>query len=213
MAETYAPETYAAAISAPWGYAESPLATRAEQLATAADPDQLRLREIAFTTQINLRVDPKSAAAERIGTALGVMLPNQPGDVTSSGDLSVLWLGPDEWLIVGPQDASARLHSTLRDALDEEFGAVTDVSAQRTIVEISGPRARDLLAKGCAIDLHPRSFAQDKCAQTLLARAQVVLVCRDSREPRYWLMVRSSFARYLADWLADAAGEYGGVVT
>jgi sarcosine oxidase subunit gamma len=203
MAETYAPE-----ISA-----ESPLATRAIQLATAADADQLRMQEIAFTTQINLRVDPESFTAKRIGTAIGVMLPTRPGDVATSCDGAVLWLGPDEWLIVGPERESERLHTTLREALGGDFGAVTDVSAQRTIIEVSGPRARDVLAKGCAIDLHPRAFGRNRCVQTLLARAQVVLVCRDANTPRYWLMVRSSFARYLADWLADAAGEYGGVVT
>jgi sarcosine oxidase, subunit gamma len=208
MAETYAPE-----MAAPGTCAESPLATRADQLATAAAPDQLRMREIVYTTQVNLRVDPKNTAAERIGTAIGVMLPHQPGEVATAGDLMVLWLGPDEWLIVGPEGAAAPTETMLRDAMGEEFGAVTDVSCQRTIVEVSGPRARDVLAKGCAIDLHPRSFGRGQCAQTLLARTQIVLVCRDASTPRYWLMVRSSFARYLADWLADAAGEYGGVVT
>ena len=193
--------------------AESPLASRAVQLAEAAGPDHLRMREIALTTQINLRIDAESPAAERIGTSLGVLLPTQPGTVAASGDLAVLWLGPDEWLILGPQDAAEHVQATVREALGADFGAVTDVSAQRTIVEISGPRACDVLAKGCALDLHPRSFGPGQCAQTLLARAQVVLVCRDVSAPRYWLMVRSSFAGYLADWLADAAAEYGGVVT
>lgn len=196
-------------------YAESPLAARADQLASAATPERLRLRERAFTTQINLRVDPKSSAAERIGTAIGVMLPHQPGEVATTGDLTVLWLGPDEWLVVGPESESARVQNTLNEALGEDFGAVTDVSAQRTVIEVSGPYARDVLAKGCAIDLHPRAFGPGQCAQTLLARAQVILVCRDATAPGdslmgYWLMVRSSFARYLADWLADAAGEFGG---
>jgi sarcosine oxidase subunit gamma len=194
-------------------HAESPLATRADLLATATVPEQLQLREVAFTSQINLRVDPKSSAAERIGLAIGVMLPHQPGEVATSGDLAVLWLGPDEWLLVGPADSSVGVQNALREALGDDFGAVTDVSAQRTIVEIAGARARDVLAKGCAIDLHPRSFGQDRCAQTLLARTQVVLVCRDDRTPRFWLLVRASFARHAADWLADAAAEYTGAET
>lgn len=189
---------------------ESPLAARAGQLAAAAEPAQLQLRELAFTSQINLRVDPKSTAAERIGTAIGVMLPHQPGEVAVRGGFAVLWLGPDEWLVVGPQDSAERIEPELGEALGDEHGAITDVSAHRTTIEVVGPRARDVLAKGCSLDLHPRSFGPDQCAQTLLARAQVVLVCRDSAVPRYWVMVRSSFARYVADWLADAAAEYGG---
>jgi sarcosine oxidase subunit gamma len=187
--------------------AESPLATQAHRLATAT-PARLRVREIAFTTQLNLRVDPKSTAAGRIGSAIGVMLPHQPGEVAGTGELSVLWLGPDEWLLVSPAGSAARLRYTLEEALDEEFGAVTDVSAQRTIIELSGPSAREVLAKGCAIDLHPRSFRSAQCAQTLLARAQIILVCRDSGTRCFWLMVRSSFARYMADWLTDAASGY-----
>lgn len=42
----------------------------------------------------------------------------------------------------------------------------------------------------------------------MLARAQVILVCRDTTPPSFWVLVRSSFARYLADWLLDAAAEY-----
>ena len=189
-------------------FAESPLAARTDQLASAARPDRLRLRELAFTTQINLRVDPTSDTAERIATAIRVMLPQQPGEVVTAGDLAVLWLGPDEWLIVGPQLESARTRKTLNDAVATDFGAVTDVSAHRTIIEVSGPCTRDLLAKGCSLDLHPRALAPSRCARTRLARAQVVLVCWDATAPRYWLMVRSSFACYLADWLTDAASEF-----
>jgi sarcosine oxidase subunit gamma len=61
---------------------------------------------------------------------------------------------------------------------------------------------RDLLAAGCSLDLHPRAFAPDRCAQTLLARAQVILEQRG--EDAFRLHVRGSFAVYLASWLIDA---------
>jgi sarcosine oxidase subunit gamma len=82
-----------------------------------------------------------------------------------------------------------------------------DVSAQRTVIEVARADARDLLLKGCALDLHPRVFGVGRCAQTLLARAQVVLVPRTD-EPAYRVFVRASFAEYLAEWLLDAAAEY-----
>ncbi|GAA2361451.1 sarcosine oxidase subunit gamma [Saccharopolyspora halophila] len=189
-------------------YGESPLAARAEALADSSVPGELRISEIAFTAQIALRVDPKSSAAERIGTAIGAMLPNQPGQVARTGNLQVLWLGPDEWLLVGSEGSGEQIQATLVEALGEEHGSVADVSGHRTIVEVSGPKSRELLAKGCALDLHRRAFTSDQCAQTLLARAGVVLLCRDHERPSYWIFVRSSFARYLADWLTDAATEY-----
>jgi sarcosine oxidase subunit gamma len=85
---------------------------------------------------------------------------------------------------------------------------VTDVSAQRTTLELSAPRARDVLAKGCSLDLHPRAFGPGRCAQTDLGRANVVLHQVDEG-PTYELLVAGSLAAYLAAWLADAMEEYG----
>jgi sarcosine oxidase subunit gamma len=77
-----------------------------------------------------------------------------------------------------------------------------DVSANRTTIELWGAAAREVLASGCAIDLHPRAFGSGRCAQTLIARAGVILH-QFTDEPRYRLYVRPSFARYLAEWLTD----------
>ncbi|MBQ0924876.1 sarcosine oxidase subunit gamma [Saccharopolyspora endophytica] len=189
-------------------YGESPLASHADVLTDSSVPGDLRLSEVSFTAQVTLRVDPKSPAAERIGTALGTMLPNQAGQVSRTERLLVAWLGPDEWLLVGPEGEADRIQATVAEALGDEHGAVVDVSAHRTIIEVAGPKAPELLAKGCALDMHRRSFGPDRCAQTLLARTGVVLLCRDAEPPNYWIFVRASFARYLADWLRDAAAEY-----
>ena len=83
---------------------------------------------------------------------------------------------------------------------------VVDVSANRTTLELRGPRARELLEFGCPIDLHPRVFGPGSCAQTLLARANVLMwFVTEDPEPIYRLFVRPSFAAYVAAWLADAA--------
>jgi sarcosine oxidase subunit gamma len=185
----------------------SPLAHLARRLATAAGA--VRLREVTFLAQVNLRVDADGPAAPNITRALGAALPVAPNTVARHRDTSVLWLGPDEWLVVGPPGSQGRLSGELRVALVPEAGSVVDVSAHRTVVEIAGPAARAVLAKGCPLDLHQQRFPVGRCAQTMLARAQVVLVPRTAEEPAYWVFVRASFADYLAEWLLDAAIEYG----
>ena len=92
----------------------------------------------------------------------------------------------------------------LEDALPREVGSVVGLSANRTALELRGPHARDVLAAGCSLDLHPRAFGPGDCAQTLLARAAVILHQTEA-EPVYRILVRGSFAGYLADWLIDAA--------
>ena len=83
------------------------------------------------------------------------------------------------------------------------------MSAARTTIAVGGPAARGVLAHGCALDLDPRAYGVDaptQCAQTMLARAQVVLVAGGGSEVE--VLVRSSFAIYLADWLLDACLEW-----
>ncbi len=159
------------------------------------------IRELRFRPMVNLRVPPDSPAAGRIADALGAALP-APNTV-ASGAHTVLWLGPDEWLVVG--EGAKEL---LDRAVGPDFASVVDVSANRTTFELSASWARDLLEKGMSIDLHPRVFGPGRCAQTLLARAQVIVQQVDDR-PTYHVLVRGSFAPYLAAWLADAASEFG----
>ncbi|MDP9870103.1 MULTISPECIES: sarcosine oxidase subunit gamma [Streptosporangium] len=165
----------------------------------------LRIAELPFLTRVNLRADPGSRAAGDIGAALGASLPTEPGTYVTSG-VDVLWLGPDEWLVVGEPGAERDLPARLRAAAGTGHVAVTDVSAQWTTLVLAGPRARDVLAHGCSLDLHPRLFGPGRCAQTMLARAQVLLAAHGGEEFR--VSVRPSYAGYLADWLLDAAAEH-----
>lgn len=188
----------------------SPLTDAAGRLAAAtrSSGGAVRLAELPFLAQVNVRLDAKGAAADAVGPALGLQLPLEPNTAVRAGELTALWLGPDEWLLVGPPGGERELESRIRTAAGDEPVSVTDVSAQRTTLLVAGPRARDLLAHGCALDLHPRAFGPGRCAQTTLGRAQVVLVARDEARAGFWVLVRSSFAGYLTDWLLDAATEY-----
>ncbi|MER8007006.1 MULTISPECIES: sarcosine oxidase subunit gamma family protein [unclassified Streptomyces] len=188
----------------------SPLAHAAGRLAavTRASGGAVRLAELPFLAQVNVRLDAKGPAADAVTLALGLQLPLEPDTVVRAGELTALWLGPDEWLLVGPPGTQHDLEGRVREAAGEEPVSVTDVSAQRTTLLVAGPHARDLLAHGCALDLHPRVFGPGRCAQTALGRTQVVVVSRDEARAGFWVLVRSSFAGYLTDWLLDAATEY-----
>jgi len=163
--------------------------------------DGLQLAEIPFVQQVNLRMPAKGPAADAVGVELGIPLPVEPNTVARAGEVSVLWLGPDEWLVVGDCD-----ESRLREAVGTEPASVVDVSAQRTTIRVAGTSSRDLLAHGCSLDLHPSRFPAGRCAQTMLAQAPVILLPLAADD--YRVLVRASFAQYLADWLLDAAIEY-----
>jgi len=168
-----------------------------------------RVRELRFLVQIDLRADPSDAALmARLTEAIGARPPTEPNNalVSDDGTRHVLWLGPDEWLILAEPGAGPALEAVIREAIGEARGAVVDVSANRTTLSVSGPRARELLAFGCSLDLDERWFKPGRCAQTLLARANVIVVpVGPAVEPSFRILVRPSFAGYLAAWLTDAS--------
>lgn len=166
------------------------------------------LREGARRAQLCLRGGPGADFEESVERVLGVRAPLESGAVARNGDLSLLWLGPNEWLAVFPdRDRGARL-AALRDALASRHAAVVDVSHARAIVTVSGPHARSVLQKGCHLDLHPSHFRAGSVAESKFARCHVLLHQTDDA-PAYDLYVQRSFARYLWSWLEDAAAEYG----
>jgi sarcosine oxidase subunit gamma len=156
----------------------------------------VRIAEVPLLTQLDLRCDPTLAAR------LPWPLPARPNTYEGGPFTDVLWLGPDEWLLVGPEPVRD-LIAGLDESLASEHHSVVDVSAARAVVEVSGPGALDLLSKGCGLDLHPRSWRTGGCTQTLLARVPVIL---QQRGEATRIFVRPSYGDYLVDWLLGAVG-------
>jgi sarcosine oxidase subunit alpha len=195
----------------------SPAAGFATRFAAAGRDDTVRLAERPFLAMIDLRLDPRlepdalQPTLERIEDALGMAIPRTVGAAGGDAETSALWLGPGWWLVVGPPGTEAATAARLRASLDAAPGSVVDVSAQRTALELTGPRARDVLMTGCRIDLHPRAFPAGSCAQTLLARTHMILHHLGpvgGRAPRFRVLVRASSAPYAAEWLLDAMIEH-----
>lgn len=166
-------------------------------------PEGLRVTAEPFVALADLRVDPASGVRVR-----GAALPTTPNTWVPAGDGRLVWLGPDEWLLTSPGTAPEALEAELADVLRPVGGVAVDVSAQRIGLRLTGARAREVLAKGCAVDLHPRAFGRGSSAQTTLGRAGVVLLALGDDGQDLAVLVRSSFAGYLATWLLDACLEY-----
>ncbi|BBZ29744.1 sarcosine oxidase subunit gamma [Mycolicibacterium madagascariense] len=177
--------------------------------AFAAMPESARACEEPFLTMVDLWVDPSGPGGAAAGAVLGVpALPSPPSTLVDGVDAQVIWLGPQEWLVLARDQTPEELETRLREVVSAHGGAAVDVSAQRTTIRLRGTHARDVLAKGCSIDLHPREFRPGEAVQTILGQAAVVLVALSDDATDYRILVRSSFARYLAAWLLDAAGEF-----
>ena len=181
----------------------------ADELAKASS-DALRIGVLPTRSVVNLRGNPADQSlvsdAQR---AVEIELPLIPNRWHGNDRIAAMWLGPDEWLLVAPDGEAAEIEKAMRDARPmDPWLSLVDVSHNYAALKLSGPRTRDLLAKGCALDLHPSAFSVGDCAQTILAKSRVLLRAVDG-EGSIELWVRNSFAGYTAEWLLDACRGLG----
>jgi sarcosine oxidase subunit gamma len=138
--------------------------------------------------QVDLRAEPDA-------------LPFDAPDANTTatwGGRDVLWLGPDEWLIVDEPGTEDAIVGELESVLEGRHRSVVDVGATRIAFDLID--GRDRLASACGLDLHPDHWRPGMCAQTLFGQAQVILQQRDDRTTR--VFVRASFAGYVEALLA-----------
>ena len=189
---------------------QSPLA-HLQLLAAGAVPEdaEVVMREHPHRTMVTIRGDGDDEGFRAaISESAGIAPPTAPLTSATSGTHSILWMGPDEWLVVAPPDERETLPDRLAAALDGQHAAVVEVGESMTVIELSGPRARDVIAKGCTIDLHPSVFRPGRVVRTLLAKTGIILHQVDET-PTYEITVHRSFADYAWRWLEDAGLEYG----
>ena len=199
---------------------QSPLAHLGLKARAASDNGSdagVLMGERPLADQVGLRGEANAKFLAATEKALGLALPVDANTVNTKGRgktlTSAIWMGPDEWLITTKPGGGEGMIKKLRKALAGIHSSVFDVSDSRTVIALSGLNARDVLMKGCGIDLHHRSFGPGQCASTTLGLAHVLIhqtgEDKKTGQPEYHLYVHRSFAEYMWAWLEDAAREYG----
>jgi sarcosine oxidase subunit gamma len=140
--------------------------------------------------QVDLRSNPRDVPFD----------PPEPNTATDWNGWDVLWLGPDEWLLVGETGAEGAIERASSESLGAAHRSIVAVSANRIAFDlIDGPEP---LSTGCSLDLDPTRWRPGMCAQTLFGRAQVIIHQLDERTTR--VFVRPSFATYVLARLEGA---------
>lgn len=166
----------------------------------------VELREDVTMASFAAAKGRKDALAAAIGAAYGVDLPKEPGRRVAGNGIAILWAGPDQWLAIADAGGGRDLESELKARL-AGIASVVDQSDGRVIVRIAGSRARDVLAKGVPIDLHPRAFAPGQVAITHASHIGVILWQVDDK-PTYEVALFRSYVDSFAHWLDESAAEY-----
>jgi sarcosine oxidase, subunit gamma len=155
-----------------------------------------------------IRVQTWNSAAtppSSIEILLQVAWPTITGTV-ASGRADILCIGPTDWLLLAIDPDASALLQRLDEASDASDFRATNVSQTLARIRIEGPEVRDLLAKGCSLDLHPPLFPPGRAARTRFAGMPVIVRCTGAAA--FDLIVTRSYLDYLMSWLADAELEF-----
>ncbi|MGH3425543.1 MAG: sarcosine oxidase subunit gamma [Nocardioidaceae bacterium] len=167
--------------------------------ATAA----LTLADASVTAKLTVRATPSGSMAEALGTRFG--------RTVRDGDRLIVGSGPGEWLVVAPVGDAPKLTAWLSEqgAADPEPVSVVDVSHGRALMRLTGPRAADLLAKLCAVDLSDAIVPDGGAFRSSVAKLITDVVRDDAGGMRsYLLHCERSSGQYLWGCVLDAGAEY-----
>ena len=164
-------------------------------------------------------VGARSAAASVWGPAFA----EQSCRAILRGTRATLWLGPDEYLLLGGIDGrqviderqvaadesqAAEAAGALELALGRIPHALVDISHRQIALEVSGPHAATILSGGCPLDLDLSEFPVGMCTRTVFAKADIVLW--RTQEDAFHVEVWRSFAGYVTGLLREIAVEFYG---
>ncbi|CZF80664.1 sarcosine oxidase subunit alpha family protein [Grimontia marina] len=166
----------------------------------------VHLHERDGVSHLVLRGEPTAEFSAAVESVLGLALPVSPCTSSVNDSLQVWWQSPDEWLILSFVQDAGTIEQKLREALTGHF-QITDVSGGQTLLTLTGSHAKDVLKKSVSYDVNSSHFTMGKCVGTSFAKGQVFM--RHHSENCFDLIVRRSFADYIALWIQQSADEYG----
>lgn len=135
------------------------------------------------------------------GSVLGIDVASLACRASHAHGRALLWLGPDEYLLLAAEAEAAALAVSLESVLHGQAYALVDVSHRQSSIEVSGAHAASVLSSGCPLDLDVSNFPIDMCTRTVFAKAEVVLwrTAIDAFRVEVWRSFTDYVARYLAD--------------
>ena len=133
----------------------------------------------------------------------GLRLPD-PLKVKYNSSTRILWMGPDNWLVIS--DKKNIFDTFKNDFTDKDF-AITDLSHSRTIIEIEGNLAREVIKKGSPLNIN--ELGEGDCSNSVFHAITITLDFISDNPQVIRVLALRSFGESLHDSLTDACLEFG----
>ena len=163
----------------------------------------IALTEVGPQGMVTLRGDLAALAIQAaVADLTGLAVPGQRG-ASLSGDSGLLWMAPDELMILTPYRQAAQLADRLSAALDGHHVLVVNVSDARAVFEIRGSQVRDVLAKMAPIDTAPEALPLGEVRRTRFAQVAAAVWLTDQSTARVFCV--RSVAEYMFSLISAVA--------
>lgn len=177
----------------------------ASQAQAVDDSRGVWANEIPLLGYISLRGNSGDPAfVEKIAAVTGVPLPVEPCSFAVANGIKVLWLSPDEWMIVGGRHRLAEMTGSLKAGLQGLRSQVADNSGGYTQLLLHGHNALDVLQHASVYDF--ASLRSGRVVGTTFGKSSVYA---HRVGEGFCLVLRRSFADYIWRYLVRAAAPYG----
>ena len=131
-------------------------------------------------------------------------LPAENSKVTFNQETRILWSGPKIWLILSNKENINNIVE--KNCSDKDF-AITDISHSRTVIQIKGLQAREVLKKGCPLNIN--EFKINTCAGTVFHGISIVVDSLNNDPDTFNLLTLRSFGESFYHHITDASLEFG----
>lgn len=178
-------------------------ATPAMALGGAACDGLISIRETAPQAMIALRGDLASIEIKNAATGVtGLDMPG-PRGANWVGDRAILWMSPDELLILCPYDEADSALAGMAGCLDGRHALVTDMSDARGSFDLRGAGLRDVLAKLTPADMSRTGLPVGELRRSRLAQTPAAFWLKSETSAQ--IICFRSVAQYVFDLLKTAA--------
>ena len=130
--------------------------------------------------------------------------PNKNSKVTTNNKTRILWSAPKTWLIISDKE---NIIDIIKGKCREENFAITDISHSRAVIQIKGAQAREVLKKGCPLNIS--EFEINNCAGSVFHGITIVVDCINDNPDTFNLLTLRSFGESFYHHITDACLEFG----
>ena len=129
---------------------------------------------------------------------------NKNSTVVTNQKTRILWSAPRTWLVISNKE---NIINIIKKNCDSANFAITDVSHSRAVIQIKGLNAREVLKKGCPININ--EFKKNTCVGTIFNGITILVDCVEDNPDTFNLFCLRSFGESFYHHITDSALEYG----